>query len=202
MWWILAGVAVAAIFDSASNKEKEAAQRWESKRRELKQSISIQRKQISHHIRTASFDQEFHRLNNLYYESRQTANLAYQTYNDAKISLKGVWKMLKRLKGKRKELRTQLKAIKERNVRVKDKSKKISTIEVEKELSIYKTAIEKMYMEMGILQEQKNEFQEELKSLNQRTHWLKENIRDRCGHGGMVWYNRLENKKSSRRYLL
>ncbi len=194
MWWILAGVAVAAFFDSASNKEKKAARQWEAKKRQVKNTISYQRQQIDHHIRYARFEEEFYKLNNLYYQSRQTANLAYKTYESAQISHDGAWKLLKKVKTKRWELRKELQIIDKKN-RNQVKSERISTAKICQELHIYNDAIDKLYDEIKILSTQKNEFLTDLRELNNRTRQLKESIRDRCGNGGRLWYNRLERRK-------
>jgi len=194
MWWILAGVAVAAIFDSASNKEKKAARQWEAKKRQVKNTISYQRQQIDHHIRYARFEEEFYKLNNLYYQSRQTANLAHKTYLNAKISCNGARKMLGKVKAKQQKLYKELQIIKREN-KNKPKSERKSTKRYYQEFRIYNDAQKKLNNEIRILSNQKEEFLIELRGLNERTRQLKESIRDRCGNGGRLWYNRLERRK-------
>lgn len=47
------------------------------------------------------------------------------------------------------------------------------------------------------VKKQRNNFLLQVRELNNKTHQLKECIRDNCGNGGKAWYARLENRSQS-----
>lgn len=195
MWWLIPvgiGVGLKLIYDAVSEEEREARQRWESKREEVEKSIEEHRRNIENHIKQAQSSYDFHFLVDLHFSSMKVADAAYQLLDDARSSFDGMSKMLKESKEQRTALQAKLKKEKRNNNRG-------SIRETIEELKMVHELRKNVFADRDKVKEQREGFLDEVRRLNNQTRGLKELIRDRCGYKGREWYNRLETKKQARR---
>lgn len=196
MWWLIpigVGVGLKLLYDTVSEEEYEARQRWEDKREEIERSIEEHQRNIEDHINQAQRSYDFHFLIDLHYSSMKVANSAYQLLDDAKSSFNGMSKMLK----KSKEQRTALQSELEKAKKAKDKN---AIHEVIEQLKMLNDLRKNVFADRDKVKVQKDQFLSEVKRLNNQTRELKEFIRDRCDDGGRKWYDRLEARKQAKRW--
>lgn len=192
LWYALPLLAVGAwIFNAVSESEKEAERRWQEKKAEVKKTVTEHRQHIEQHIQEVQNSYDYYFLVDMHYSSVQVANMAYKLLGDARESLNGIGKMLKNCKQRKNILEKDLQNAK----RQKDKTEIKRIIE---ELKTIKELREGLFLERDKLIAQKNSFYTEVQQLNAQTSQLKYFIRDRCGHRGIAWYNRLEARKLHR----
>lgn len=194
MWWLIPvgiGVGLKLLYDAVTEEEYAARQRWEETREEVEKSIEEHQQNIDLHIKQAKDSYDFHFLVDLHYSSMNVANSAYKLLGDAKSSFDGMSKMLKKSKDQRAFLQVELDTAKRSN----DRKAIHETIE---QLKMINELRKNIFSDRDKVKEQRNSFLEEVRRLNSQTKELKEFIRDRCGHGGQKWHNRLECRKQAR----
>lgn len=67
---------------------------------------------------------------------------------------------------------------------------------IHEELAQLKLLKTKMYSTIEGQQQEKNTFQQQVRQFNNNTHYIKEYIRDNCGRGGAIWYQRLMERRN------
>ena len=67
------------------------------------------------------------------------------------------------------------------------------------ELKLVNELRKSLFEDRDNVKQQLNELLEKVQQLNNRTKELKELIKNRCGKGGQLWYQRLEAKKQQKR---
>ena len=197
MWWLAIPVGVVCLkllYDAVTDDERDARQRWENKRREVERSLEDHQRNIEKHIAQAQRSYDFHFLADLHYSSIKVADAAHKLLNDASISISGMSKMLQAAKEQRALLQVRLE-----NAR-QEKNKEIIHDTIE-QLKIVNEVRKNIFDDKDKVKEQQASFLKEVKKLNNQTRELKECIRDRCGSGGLSWFNKLEarTRKSNRR---
>ena len=101
MWWLIPvgiGVGLKLLYDSVSDDEYKARERWESKRIEVEKTIEEHQENIDAHLKESQNSYDFYFLNELHYSSVQISNAAYQLLDDSRSSFNGINKMLKKAK--------------------------------------------------------------------------------------------------------
>ena len=185
---LLLGAIGISIYNAASDEEKESRNRWKEKRKEVELTIEEHQKRIDKHIAEAQGSYDYNLLINLHYSSMMCANRAYKLLDDARDSLSGINKMLRKSKAEKKKIQKEIDcASRERNWDLKKEL--IDKIKMVNELR------QGLFDEREKIVQQKENFLYEVRMLNNQTRKLKEYIRDRCGEKGRDWYNRLEERK-------
>jgi len=194
MWWLIPigiGVGLKLLYDSVSDDEYQARERWENKRVEVEKTIEEHQKNIDIHLQESQESYDFYFLNELHYSSVQISNSAYQLLDDSRTSFNGINKMLKKAKEQKKMLQNKLDSYK------KEKNNhKVN--EMKEELKMVNELRRNVFDDRDKLKLQKESFLSEVQRLNHQTRELKELIRDRCGAKGEDWYFRLEARKLNR----
>jgi len=189
---LLLGAIGVSIYNAASNEERESRNRWKEKRKEVELTIEEHQKRIDEHIAEARGSYDYNLLINLHYSPMMCANSAYKLLDDARDSLSGINKMLKKSKMEKKKLQKEIdSATEERSWALKREL--IEKIKMVNELR------RGLFDEREKLIQQKENFLHEVRRLNKQTRKLKEYIRDRCGEKGRNWYARLEERKRQHR---
>jgi len=196
MFWMIPVIAVGGalklIYDASSSRERKARRRWERKRREVKRSVEEHRRNIENHIEQAQSSYNFHLLIDLHYSSVSTGNAAYRLLQDARSTITGMNRMLYESLKQRKALRTNF--AKARSNRDRDEIHEIG-----EQLEMVRDLRKNLFSDRLKVSGQAEELLAEVRRLNSRTRTLKEYIRDRCGRGGIRWYERLEYRANLKR---
>jgi hypothetical protein len=189
MFWWIAGAAVGVaklILDSFSDQERQARDNWERTHRKVKKSTEEHRQHIEKHLRSARESWDFHVLADMHYSSMIVANVAWKTMKNASSSIRTVKKGLQ-------QTRREIIRIQEQINNESNRRKKWQSIE---EIKVVRQLSKEFQVEMKTLKSQSSSLLEEVKRLNKQTGDLKLAIRDRCGRGGLMWYEALEHRKS------
>ncbi len=194
MWWLIPigiGVGLKLLYDSVSDDECEARERWENKRVEIEKTIEEHQHNIDIHLKESKESYNFRLLVDLHYSSVKISNSAYQLLEDSRISFNGMSKMLKKAKEQKITLQKKLEECKAEKNRTQ-------IIDIKKELKMVNELRKNIFDDRDKLDLQKKAFLDETKRLNNQTRKLKELIRDRCGEKGSDWYLRLEERKENK----
>ena len=194
MWWVLVGAGVAAILGGMKSDEKKAAERFHSKQAQMRREMYSHRTRISHHRNTANRNLRFHQLCNLHFESHLVNQAAWETFQDALLSCRGINRLIGNARKEKARLKVEIKAAeKRRDIREAERLG-------EKHRVIYHT-LNGLYSERKILFKQKEQFHDEMVTLMSRTRELKLMIRDTCGYRGAEWYDSIQAKTREKRLL-
>lgn len=196
MWWIAIpvgiGLGLKLISDVISEEERSARRSWETARVRVERSLDEHKRNIETHLHQAQSSYDFHFLTDLHYSSVKTANLAYKSFNDAKLSLQGINKMLVSANQQRAQYQQTLEQAKAN----KNKALIHDTIT---ELKSINEMRKNLFQDRDNVKQQLNQLLEKVQQLNSRTYDLKQRIKTSCGKGGQLWYQRLEAKKQQKR---
>lgn len=189
---LILGAIGVSIFNAASDEEKESGSRWKEKRKEIELTIEEHQKKIDKHIDNAQESYDYHFLVELHYSSMMCANSAYKLLDDARDSLSGINKMLKRSKNEKLNIQKGIDSTsEERNW--EGKKEFINEVKMVNELR------RGLFDERDKIISQKEKLLSDVKRLNNQTKKLKDHIREWCGDKGRDWYDRLEERRRNRR---
>jgi len=194
MWWLIVGGLVAWGI-AESEAEKKARKEFERTRTQHSNMMNAHRREIRHFASHKSKSFEFHKLRELHWESHKINQLARKTYLEGKKSYSGVCRLLDRAKRKRREFVSDLVIAKKQ----KDKGR---VREIEENLCVINRHLRQLEDGRAKLADQKESFYNDMISLQQATTELKYQIRDNCGPGGEIWFDRIEARNESRRRSL
>jgi len=194
MWWLIPVglIGLKLLYDAMSDDEREARQRWEHKRREVESRIEEHQSTIDKHCAQAQSRYDFHFLRDLHYSSMRVADTAYQLLADAGSSIAGMNKMLQEAKAQKTLLQVRLDKARQEN-------NKALIQDTSEQLKMVSELRKGIFTDKAKVKAQQSAFLKEVKKLNRQTSALKACIRDRCGNGGLVWFNQLEARKRFRR---
>lgn len=192
-WWAvgaltLFGVGAAVVLSSVSKEEREARERWAVKHADAERTVEEHRKNIEAHIRDAQLSYDFRFLTGLHFSSLRVADNAFGLLNDARSSLATIYQILDRITEQKDIQKARLSGAKPQ-----DRKNIFSEIG---SLNEFKSSV---LGDLTKVKPQRAHLSEEVKRLNEQTRNLKMAIRDRCGHKGREWYDRLEARSLSRR---
>ncbi|MBE7686556.1 hypothetical protein F7647_10890 [Tenacibaculum piscium] len=174
MYWLAIPIllGIYALFNESSSKEeKNAKENWVNKKKDIQHRIIENRSEIEQKISNNKNIQNFEVLRNMHYSSFTVANVAWKLLEDAKTYIHGIENMISN-------------SIKEKN----KTSNKNDLNKINNYINALKREKEKIKTES-------NKMRTELTKLNSQTSRLKYTIRNKCGHQGENWYNRLEERK-------
>lgn len=174
------------IFESRS----EQIDRWEGSHRQLKAQMDQCLGDMNRRMAETWGALRFHELNEQYFLSRKLADHTHTLLSDAYELKRSYIKSIDVFKS---EIRN-----------MKDAKAKASDFQERKRIKMELDALysnkDELYAQMGNLDGEISAYRSKLKEFNDRTHDLKLSIRDSCGEGGRIWYERLETRKRDSNY--
>jgi hypothetical protein len=190
IWFVLGGLAalagVAAYLDQQAGNERS---RWKAEYRSVEDDVSAHQARIEAHLYAAQTSRDFHLLTELHWASHRVGDQAHSLLRDARTVENALIEGLRRLATERRR------AIRERNACYEQALREEQTRAIDEIVAAeadLRTQVEQQRAE-------REEMLVRVRSLNARTGELRDAIRDRCGQRGVDWYERLEDRKRSRR---
>lgn len=194
--FVLAGAVViggvALISNSFEEKTRVARKKYEdsidlyySNIENLKQQIEYEKSKVSW------FNYNFSPLVELHYQSFLQANIAHNAFLQNKIIINEAHSDINEIKVKQNELYNLI------NTSQLDKNKRFELIN---ELKQYKMLKNNLYENINNYKSSSYELSKTRDLFNQYTHNLKIYIRDNCGKGGKIWYEKLERRIALKNY--
>ena len=192
-FWAIAGITtivggVALALYSFTEEEKKAEEEWREKGHELEEEIDRHTREIDSHIKQRQAEYNFYEMRKTYRESVASSSAAYELLKSAKTTLNGINKMI----ASAKKQKLYLESILENAKRNRDKTLFSKTIQELKDVNIIR---KRLFEERDIYQSQKDNLLQKVREINNRTHKLKECIRDNCGLLGIEWYQKLQERR-------
>ena len=195
MFWIVLPVAVAAaavvstLLAGTSAAERRSRTAWKDKRDEVSRTVEECRRKVEVQLGRATESLDFHFLIDLHYSSFRVANMAYALLEDASISIRTMQRLIDDAGTKREAQKAKL---------------DIAESYEERQMLLEEVFLLKEFRGLAIedikkVRAQREKLKSEVGLFNSRTAELKIAIRDRCGEGGKIWYDRLEKRKVSKR---
>ena len=191
MWRIAlaAGTVAAGILAYLISDTESAKNDYYTERRKAINTIQELRRKVSEtkaNIRNEC--NPFQALRELYVRSIQCANYAYNTQKNISFVIKKTFERIDEIKDKMSSLYDTAKTASSQNE--KDR--------IHLEIAELKKLKKILYEEQEKNKSDKENFMTQVREFNNETHALKEFIRDNCGKGGLVWYQRIEARKALR----
>lgn len=184
--WIIGGgallvgigkLAVEIMEDVAWEKQQEVRQRSCA----LAKRVEEHNRELERQLTTSGQAVEFERLRNLHYASHLKAQSMHGVLKDGKQCQRRLDSALRKSVEERDRLRR-----KAQSAVVAEKQEVRAALHKLQELR------KALFEERGRTRGNNAELAAQLKQLNHNTHLLKLQIRDNCGHGGLIWFQRLE----------
>lgn len=175
-------VIIDAIEEEADDRRRE----WRHRSRALAAEAGRCNRELEHRLTSAAQSVEFQRLRNLHWESCKKAQELHTQLQEGR----GIHRKLNRALGQA----------------AKDKAALRQTIgnasgeqrrEARQALQQLNAFRQKLFDERTATAEANEHLLAQVQTLNQNTHALKLHIRERCGHGGRVWFKRIEGRKQT-----
>jgi uncharacterized membrane-anchored protein YhcB (DUF1043 family) len=171
MWWWVATAVIGGIVYALSEEEKEAKERWEEKKEEYDTTLHTAKKEIETHFHSRNITYELSRLKSLHYNSVQVANRAYSLYEDTKITLNGIHKMLRTSKSQKINLEIEL-----RQAKANRNKKRVQ--EIFQEFKMINELRRNLFQEKDRLFKEREVFLAKVRDLNNNTRKLKLKIEE------------------------
>lgn len=192
MLQIIAGVALFGagiwIYNELQEQSANERERWRSKRAEVEKSIEWHQAQIEEHLEEARQSYDFKALVDMHYSCVKVADQAYSLLKDARKSLDTISAAIVKTKEQREIL----------FLRKKEAKDPLDKISIQEEIDSIQHLRSALFDDKDEIKKQRDNFQAKVKDLNNKTHHLKINIKERTGNKGIEWYKRLEARKASR----
>lgn len=178
---VAVGTIAAGIYASLANDTNNAREEYNNAKKEYFSSISQLKKEVKEAKAEALHSYNpFEILHPLYVASIKSADKAYKAKSDIKYVISSTYNRIDELKSKMSELYNKTKT----QIRYDEKQKIFDELSELKKLKVL------MYNDVENSKQDYKDFMDKLLSFNHETHSLKIYIRDNCGHGGRVWYER------------
>ena len=158
-----------------------ARSEWRERSEELAQKTDEYNRAMERQLTTSAQSIEFKRLIGLYHDSRKTADLDYRCLQEGRTIQKRLNRVLHELE---KDIEDRQETIKRRGFVKKKKARE--------ELQVMLDLRGNLFEERTQTAEKNEELRRRVRELNRNTQQLKLQIRDNCGHGGRIWFDRLE----------
>jgi len=194
IWWLVAAfigaIGVAnGILNRLKTKAAKERKRWADQHQSVQRQINSYDQQINQKIRVAQGIADFHTLTNLHFESMKIADHAYKLLTDSRTALNAIGEAI-------------VETAKEKDAMISKKRGSWGYYNKEKyeqEIVALKQLRDHLTSDKNELKRQRDQFYEQVKTFNSRTHSLKIVIKDRCGVKGKDWYTRLEARSMARK---
>lgn len=195
--------AVAVTSNRVNEKERKAADGYKQNKDEVERKVRKHKKKIEKKVRKqrrliakrCEREESRYRFDEMraqYYASVKAVDTAYRALMDARTSIDTTGKMIVAAKEQIRLLVLRMNEAKAANDRpVFDATTK--------ELEAVRQHRRALFDEQGKMMRERQALQEEVLALSRRTRKWKLRIRDECGRGGKVWFDRLEQRTARRR---
>lgn len=180
-----AGAIIVNILESDADNDQ---RRYHSERKKADRRMRENAQHLQAVATRRQESEDFERLCNLHYKSTQIAQLAYNSLKKNQQISKGIGIILKKSQRDVSVLQKQLE---------KSNSKKKKQI-IQKELDKNYVLLDECKKHKRINNKTTKELLNKLTQHNSETHQLKLQIRNECGNGGKLWYQRLEERSNQR----
>lgn len=179
MPYIIGGAVVLGVFAWLSHSENEARQAFENSQARLKTRLNQMQQQTAHAYQVADESVRFDKYIALYKASVQNSKSFYKDYDNHK-------KLTRLVSNKRKAIGEQIGELKA----MKKTAKGILKQEITNKLNDCYTFLKEVKKELSRLRSKKDEMLEILRQINNNTHHFKMTLKNSCGRGGRMWYER------------
>ena len=180
---IIGGAVVLGAFAWVSSYENNARQEFESRQHNAKARLNEMSREMKAARKAANDSVRFQKYIVLYGASIEQSKSQYRDYEVYK-------RMVKTVKTKRDEIGQRIGELKAQRDTAKGEARQVIRDELA-ELYIW---LDEAKLELDRLYPKKAELLEMLRQTNQNTRELKTTIRDKCGRGGRMWYERKQLK--------
>lgn len=176
---LIGGVVALGVYAWLSASENKARQEFEESQERFNTRLKEMRKETAHARQMANESVRFQKYIALYQASIGNSKIYYQDYDHYK-------KLVVIIKNKCNEIGNKIGQLKAMKLSAKGQQKQV----IAKELNVYYNWLAEAKMELARLYDKKSELLEILRQINQTTHDLKMTIKNTCGRGGRMWYER------------
>lgn len=177
--YVIGGAIVLGVFAWLSASENEARQEFEESQTRLKTRLKEMQQETAHARKMADESVRFQKYIALYQASVANGESYYKDYTYYK-------KLIKIIQDKRGEIGYEIGQLKALKNALKGKQRQA----VANELSKYRNWFNEIKAELTRLYDKKSELLETLRQINQTKHELRNLIKNTCGRGGRIWYER------------
>ncbi|MFF0268963.1 hypothetical protein [Kribbella sp. NPDC004536] len=193
--WMVVAATFIAVFVIAAvlgrNAARRARQQWNEQYRVVLQEVQQKRHEIENALQRLQDETSFQYLRQLHWESHNLAQAVHTAFEHARDSHNSVQTAYRRSAATRERVR------KERNAADSHAERQQLNVELRQFVDFTRG----LGGDREWLRNQRDALLQEVRNLNARTRSLKLAIRDNCGKGGQVWYERLEARTADRRQL-
>lgn len=176
---LVGGAIVLGVFAWLSASENKARQEFEDSQFRLKTRLNEMQQQTTYARETADESLRFQTYIALYKKSVENSQSYYRDYDDHKM-------LVRTITNKRNEIGNKIGQLKAMKLSAKGQQKQI----IADELSKHYGWLDEIKAELTRLYDKKSELLATLRQINQTTRDLKMTIKNTCGRGGRMWYER------------
>ncbi len=169
--------AVKMIFDSCLAQ----SQRWQESQLSVRNQMDRVARDINRSFAQTQESLRFQALNEHYFQSRKLADKAYALLCDANDCREALYKSISLMK-------SEIHRVKDARFKCSD-SQERNRLKLELD-ALYSNENE-FSLQLESLIRQIGEYSSKLREFNSRTREIKLTMRDSCGEGGRIWYERL-----------
>lgn len=176
---LIGGAVVLGVYAWLSASENKARQDFEDSQERFNTRLKEMQKETAYARQMADESVRFQKHIALYQASIGNSKSYYQDYDHYK-------KLVAIIKNKRNEIGNKIGQLKAMKLSAKGQQKQI----IADELSKHYGWLDEIKAELTRLYDKKSELLATLRQINQTTHDLKMTIKNTCGRGGRMWYER------------
>lgn len=190
--FVAAGAAAIAIYTAVKAVSMYAEKEFEQKKTEYYNNITKLRNDIDEAKKGSFFfGYDFNLLVELHYQSCKQGDLAYKGKQAVRRTIDGYYTGVRQIKEKQQKL----------YIEMKNGTKTYAQrAEIAEQLAGLKDLKSHLYLSIDNAKKEQEKFLSNVMAFNAETHDLKIFIRNNCGRGGEVWYERLEERRVYRAY--
>ncbi len=189
MWQVGLGIAIVGGYLWLSSKENSARKSYYRASERLSRETKERQRDIECVMRNNEYSRDFEKHIVLYKASVQSANACFKTYEQQKQLVKTCQSRLQEFGNRIGELKKQRDELKTRKAKG-DKSAVAPLKAIYDELQQTRDFFTQVKEELATLRKVKKSLLTDVRELNKSTHKFKLYIRDNCGRGGRIWYER------------
>lgn len=177
--YVIGGAIALGVLAWLSSSENQARQEFEDSQARLKTRLYKTQQQITHARQMADENVRFQKYIALYQASVDMSKSYYQDYDNHK-------KLMATVKNKRNEIGNKIGQLKAMKLSVKGQQRQV----IADELSKHYDWLNEIKAELNRLYDKKSELLQMVRQINQNTHNFKMTLKNSCGRGGRMWYER------------
>ncbi len=172
------------VLEAMEEEARDAQRRWRNNSERLQKDVERHNREVKRHLTSNKQSLEFEQLRQLHYESHQKARAVYGILQDNRKVREELSRLLC-------QSAKQRDTLKQRITNLSGNQK----FEAKKELGLLFAHRNQCFNALEKSKEEGEKLLESVRTMNAQTRHLKLQIRDNCGHGGALWYERLEARR-------